>query len=153
MLIAKGYEVGLRRRSTGSRNGSMVKPPASYALCHDPSGKDWPKCSILILPFRRGQGETDYRPAKEYFGYDPGLGVVTSSPPRDLKQWTLVCEVDAIDYWRPGIDHEGDYEHYFKGRGYVWGDKQFPKVYRRGRIYRLELGGGCVVNWRGICHP
>lgn len=152
MLTAKGYEVGLRKKSRGAANGRMIRPPKSFALLHDPSGSDWPRCSLLIAPFQRTRREVDYAPAVEYFGYQPSGGGLTL-PPRDLNLWTFVCEVDAIDYWRPGVDYEGDYEHYFKGRGYVWGDEQFPKVYRRGRVYRLELGGACVVNWRGIVAP
>jgi hypothetical protein len=152
VIVAKGYEVGFLRRP-GSRV-QAVKPPRSYALLHDPSGADWPRNSLLVAPIH-GRGEVgrgaSYGPAIEYFGYEP----VTKKlhiPLKDIREWNLVCNVHGLDYWRPGVKYEGEYEHDFKGRGWTF-EKVFPKLYRRGRVYRLELGPGAIVNWRGIVFP
>jgi len=152
MLTAKGYEVAFRKRSKGKANGRIIRPPKSFALAHDPSGSDWPRCGLLVLPFRRLGDDVSYKPAEEYFGYDP-QGGACRVPPKDLKHWHFVSEIDGIDYWRPGIDYEGDYEHYFKARGHLFGPKEKPLLFRIGKVYRLELGSGCVVNWRGIVTP
>ena len=155
MLIAKGYNVEFRNAETGR----LIRPAGAFL--HDPSGQDWPRCSVLIGSFRRGRKDRlDYRPAVEYFNYEPRGGGF-KPPPKSLNTWTFVAEVDRIkSYIRPGDkEFEGRfdllYEHDFKkvGAGLFMAGKHFPLLFRRGRVHRLELGTGCVVNWRGFVTP
>jgi hypothetical protein len=148
MLVAKGYRAAFRL--AGKKR--VVAAPASAAMLQDPSGRDWSRCSLLFSTFTRKGGATSYRPAVEYFGYDPKEGVVTL-PPKALSEWNFVGEVDYIRYDRPGTKYKGKYDHHFKGSGWFGFQKSFPRLYRRNRIYRLELGSGCVVNWRGLVVP
>jgi len=144
MLIAKGYKVTLVLEA-----GRRVAAPASYALLHDPAGRDWPRCSALVAPFRKGGGQIENSEAKSYFGSDPRAGSVTM-PARSLSGWRRVGAVEQILYSRrrPGnlpASHKADYEHPFK--------EGKATLYRRGRLLRVELGPGCVWNWRGFVTP
>jgi hypothetical protein len=144
MLIAKGYKVTVVLES-----GRHVTAPAAYALLHDPAGRDWPRCSALVAPFRKGGGEIRNREAESYFGSRPREGSV-SVPPRALSVWRRVGAAVQILYSRrrPGnlpAAHKADYEHPFK--------EGKATLYRRGRELRIELGRGCVWNWRGFVTP
>jgi hypothetical protein len=146
VLIAKGYRV--RFVLFGNRS---VRAPAGYALLHDPSGHAWPKCSGLCAPFTKTKETVDDREARSYFGFfsdAPGLGKLVL-PPKDLGSWKRVGEVDEILYTRARPNrlrssHQADYFHPFEGKAVL---------YRRGRLLRIELGRGCVWNWRGIVRP
>lgn len=152
MLIAKGYGVVLKR------DKKTFRPPG--AILHDPSGTDWPKCSVLIGSFTRGKrSEVSSKPAVEYFNYVPRGGAFRL-PARDLKAWKSLGEITYIEYTRPGDkEFEGEsnlrYDHNFAkvGSGFLTSGKHYPKLYRLGRLYRLELGAGCVINWRGFVSP
>lgn len=149
MLIAKGYEVAFKMKA-GSR---VVRAPKAYAMLHDPGGASWPKTSVLVAPFRRlGSSSPPSGDASSYFGYDPRRGEL-ELPPKGLSAWREVGEVAEIDYWRTGT-HEGEYFHRFKGGGWLFSSSQpLPLLYRRGRLMRLELGQGAVLNWRGFVYP
>lgn len=145
MLTAKGYDVGFKLE-----NGREVFAPKSYAMLHDPSGRDWPKCSVLVVSIRKGNEEIDNREAEKYFGYVPHGGR-THLPPENLDRWSLVGDVKEIDYWRPG-EFKGGWYHPFQGGGWLF-PKPFPVLYRNGRALRIELGSGCTLNWRGFVWP
>jgi len=144
MLIAKGYRVNLKLE-----NGRKVRAPASYGLLHDPSGRDWAKCSSLIAPFQKTGDEVSDGEAKSYFGSEPREGRI-ALPPKSLGAWHRVGPVVEIEYTRrrPGrlpADHQADYYHPFEGK--------HPMLYRIGKLLRLELGSGCSWNWRGLIRP
>lgn len=159
MLIAKGYRVALRR----PRSAKLRKLPASYALLHDVKGADWPSCSALIAPFTRSRqqipGNVDVSPAVEYFNYEPRGGHLVL-PSKRLSDWKDLGEVNAITYIRPG-DKEGLgddllYGHEFSNETGWWifkSETGYPRLYKHGRAYRMELPNGCVWNWRGFCYP
>ena len=143
MLIAKGYAVSFILDS-----GHKFAAPRGAALLHDPSGKDWPACSGLVLPISRTSQEIDNRQADNYFGSQPMKGSV-SLPPRSLSEWKRLGMIDEILYSRRrprGLpaDNKGDYFHPFKGEAVL---------YRRGRAYRMELSKSCTWTWRGIVRP
>lgn len=144
MLTAKGYEVSFRLESKRE-----IHAPKRYGMLHDPSGRDWNKNSILVAPFRRMGEEIQSDPAEEYFGYVPKAGRI-HLPPRTLGAWNYAGEVAEIDYWRPG-EHEAEYFHPFENGG--WRFESKPRLYRRSRIFRLELGPGAKLNWRGFIYP
>lgn len=144
MLTAKGYRVAFEVA------GRIVKAPARYAILHDPEGKAWPRCSVLVALFQRGGGHVEDADAERYFGYPPREGSYFT-PPHALSEWKRVGEVSRIDYWRPG-EYEGKWFHPFKDGGWVFKAK-LPVLYRRGRLLRLELHDGCVLSWRGFQWP
>jgi hypothetical protein len=145
MLIAKGYAV-----TAILKTGKHVKAPAGYAMLHDPSGKYWPACSGLVAPIARKSGEAvSCGPAQDYFGHEP-LGGEVDVPPRALSQWKSLGEIDELLYTRRrprGLpaSNAGPYFHPI--------EKGTARLYRLGRMLRIELGSGCVWNWRGIVKP
>jgi hypothetical protein len=150
MLIAKGYRAGFRL--VGKK--TIFAPPRGAAMLHDPSGRDWPRCSVLFASFSRsGSSLGRSNPtAVEYFGYDPKAGSLTV-PPKTLSDWKYLGEVEYIRYDRPGTKYKGRYDHHFKGTGWFGFKSSFPRLYRRGRVYRLDLGSGCDISWRGFVFP
>src|SRR5260370_17393720 len=78
MLIAKGYSVRFILDS-----GHKFSAPRGAALLHDPSGKDWPACSGLVLVIQRTGEEISDSKADDYFGSQPMKGRV-ALPPKPL---------------------------------------------------------------------
>jgi hypothetical protein len=128
-------------------------------MLHDPSGKSWPACSLLIVGFdRRGRVATDDErkgAPKEYLGrkYEPRIGSV-ELPPRSLSEWSSLGEIETIYYVRPGTKAPGKYFHDFgKRRLRAFFKKGKATLYRRGSAYRVELGRGCIAHHDGIVFP
>lgn len=145
MLIAKGYAVRFILEH------GAVRPAAGHALLHDPSGHAWPRCSGLVAPFRKTREEVEDREARSYFGLfsDAPMKGLLALPPRALSDWNYLGDVEEIEYTRrrPGglrASHQAPYFHEFEGR---------VRLYRRGNLFRIELGRGCSWNWRGIVRP
>lgn len=157
MLIAKGYECHL---FVGSREYS---PPASYAMLHDPDGVDWPSDSILFARFSKDREEISYDPAEDYFGDGP-LGGSIQLPPRDLSRWSQIGPVKKIEYTRlrphgMPAKYQGDYYHMFDGSEgllslltFLFTDIE-PSLYRKGRLYRMELPNWASLDDRGFIWP
>jgi hypothetical protein len=130
----------------------------SGAMLHDHTGKTWPKCSLLFSPFQKKGISIDDPPkeARWFYGraYDLSKGSV-HIPPRALSTWSRVDASDNIQYTRPGTRAPGDYEHLFGKRRWqaLYRKGKLPTLYRLGRLYRLELGSGCIVDDRGIVSP
>lgn len=145
MLIAKGYRVVFKMQ-----DGKTVKPPASYAMLHDEDGRDWPRCSALIIPIHpRGTPLSGASKARTYFGHTP-VAASAVLPPRSLGEWHRVGPIAQVLYSRRrprGLpaSHQADYYHPI--------EKGTATLYRRDRWYRMELGPGCQWNWRGIIKP
>jgi hypothetical protein len=144
MLICKGFSVSFVLAS-----GKTVKAPAGYGLLHDPSGKDWAKCSGLVVSFEKGGDEIDDKLAKEYFGHPAREGEL-QLPPHSLSSWKKLGVAKEILYnrRRPGnlpAAHQDKYYHPF--------DKGTATLYRLGRMLRIELGPGCEWSYRGIVRP
>ena len=151
-LIAKGYEVQFKMS-----DGSLVKPPKSYAMLHDPSGIYWPSCSVLVASFERDGAEIEDSPAKEYFGYDP-VGGTIRPPSKNLKNWRFVGDVAEIDYTRtrPGSlpsENKGEYFHPFGEGSWLFPGGKLPSLYKLGRLVRLEFKDGCRLSWKGFEWP
>lgn len=158
MLIVKGSRVRLHMKE----GGPLVRPAG--AMMHDPTGRHWPKNSLLIGPFTRGSEkptEAQYEGApKEYLGrkYNPHVGSV-DLPPKALAEWEDVGEVTRIDYIRPGTKAPGGFRHEFgKPRGFMHAvhlvkGKRRPRLRKCGRFYRLDLGPGAILDDRGIAFP
>lgn len=131
--------------------------PASWGMCHDPDGHDWPKDSFLIIPYRITGEPVDYSPARHYFGhgYDVERGEPTGAlPPKDMRQWSRVGSVKKIWYTRPGTSHPGPFKHEVGG-GWLAAllGKRRAVLYRRRGAYCLDFPDGVIADARGFVHP
>ncbi len=151
MIAAKGYAVALHME--GGRRVLTLEP--KIALLHDEDGAAWPKCSALIAPMKKTGRPLEEVPGRvtKYFGKDYVVrrGEIVL-PPVDLGAWKAVGSVERIDYSREGA-YADDWWHPFETRRFLFWKGDLPVLYRRGRALRLELGSGCVWNWRGIVKP
>lgn len=152
--IVKGHSCLFEMKDGGTirTKGGMI---------HDPSGRSWPRASVLMGPFRaRVRAATDdeyHGDAKSYLGHThhATIGVV-DMPPRGLAQWEYLGEVDRIFYTRTGRKNPGRYQHPFnkpsalatlvKGTGKV-------RLYKHGRFMRLQLPRGAQLDNRGYVWP
>jgi hypothetical protein len=160
MIVDKGEDVGWILS-----DGREVNAPRSAGLLHDPEGHKWPKCSFLVMTYRRSTAlaTDDERSGypKNYFGKDYEACVsIINTPPKSNDEWDLVGEVKKIFYWRPGR-YEGTYKHeinkprgiyrvmfWFKGKGKA-------TLFKRGRAYRMDLSPckKAVADDRGLVFP
>jgi hypothetical protein len=138
MLIAKGYSPSFEMVA-----GKIVRAPKGAALLHDPTGRAWPSCSGLVMTFTKGGGPIEDRDAEDYLGVGPLRGSL-EVPPKALREWKPLGEVEVVNYRRIG-KHAAPYYHPIEGGKAL--------LYRRGRALRIELGSGCVWSWRGIVRP
>jgi hypothetical protein len=160
MLVAKVWRITLVLE-----DGRRIKP--SGAGLHDSTGKDWPKNSVLIVPFQRSNDVLDH-PDKEsaQWSRTPSSVHVGSvdTPTKDIAQWERIGCVEKIDYTRYG-EHASNYTHSFDGHGDKGGDGPMaslllfetgiphPVLYSLSGKYRMELPSGFVFNWRGFVWP
>lgn len=151
-LIQKGRNVEFLMKEGGSHRcqGSMM---------HDPSGRYWPRTSVLCGPLsanaRRAMKEDITAEARHYLNRDPRMARV-DTPPRSIKGWTYLGEVEEIRYTRTGNRSPGRYFHEFskgtalatlvKGKGRA-------RLYRLGRWYRLDLPSNAILDTRGFVWP
>ena len=152
MIIVKGVSVIF-----DLTDGSSVRPRASAGMMHDPTGRAWPKKSLLVGAYQKG-GITDDVPedAKRYLGrnYSAHEGSV-DLPPKRLGEWEKLGEVETIYYRRPGTRAPGKFHHEFNKPGLrrlVHGTGR-AMLYARGSYYRLELPRSAIVDDRGIVWP
>ena len=158
MLIVKGRAVRLHM----AEGGPMVRPRG--AMMHDPNGRAWPACSVLIGPFTAGKRAATPKEYKgtprEYLGktYSPHVGSV-DLPPKDLADWITIGDVTRIDYVRTGRKNPGGYKHTFNApHGVSWfvfalKGKGRAVLRRHGRFYRLDMSHGCHLDDRGFVWP
>src|SRR5260370_11153353 len=137
MLIAKGYSVRFILDS-----GHKFSAPRGAALLHDPSGKDWPACSGLVLVIQRTGEEISDSKADDYFGSQPMKGRV-ALPPKSLSDWKRLGMIDEIEYSRRrplGLpaDNKGDYFHPFKGEAVLYPrGAAFPRQLVKNYVFEL----------------
>jgi hypothetical protein len=143
-----------------------LEPPKTYGLLFDPSGKNWPRCSLLIAPYEEGTREVSPPRglARDYFGDDAKIyrGEV-KLPPRKLGAWQPLGEVDALYYDRTGTAHRGYFRHRFYAPRGLYRllflvkakkrDEHPVIVYEYGEALRIDMPAGCIVDDRGIVMP
>jgi hypothetical protein len=127
-------------------DGKMIRLPASYGTFHDQEGKVLPKCDVFFATYKKTG-----RPAKlglghrRYFGADY-VAQVAVLPKIPIAGWKKIGEVAQIFYVRKGKRASGGFHHPF-AQGHR------PVLYKNGRIYKLSLGSGCLVDDRGFRWP
>lgn len=129
--------------------------PARAGLLHDPSGRDWPRCSALVGPYARTAEPLEDAKAQQYFGrsYQVRAARVTL-PPRPIASWRSVGPVERIWYTRGGTKYPGPFQHKFN-KGWiplVFGKKRVI-LYKLGSWCRLEFPDGCTLDDRGFVRP
>lgn len=140
MLILKGR--GVRFVLEGGRSVRVAG-----GMLHDPDGKDWPRCSVLVGPYDRGQKAARATlGARKYLGRPEGLlGAADVPDDRSLDSWSEIGKAERIYYVRHGEIYGGQlFQHPFK---------RHPTLYRQGKWARLELGRFCIMNERGFVSP
>jgi hypothetical protein len=152
MIIAEDAFVGGDRVALLFTDDSVLELPAAYGWMHDPDGKDWPKCSLLIGPFKRTGKPLDApRAARSFLGHRTLAGR-TDLPARALEGWDNIGRVVEILYTRHG-DHANDFKHGFASGWWFWKKPRPVPAYQRGSFTRLELGRGCKIDFRGLVSP
>jgi hypothetical protein len=128
-----------------SSDGKLISLPAAYGMFHDPSGRDLPKCTLYFGPWKRTNRPVDANLShRRYLGSKGPLKLaIIPEIPRD--GWEQVAKVVKIFYKRRGTRAPHGFYHPFKGKPLT--------LSKNGRFYRLTLGGGCLVDDRGISFP
>lgn len=152
MIEVKGTHVVLELDT-----GRSLRIPGRYGLMHDPSGRAWPRCEVLIGPFMRERRPAAKVPdtARAYFGRKATVleGSVVLPARRG---WTDVGTMKGgrIYYWRGGTKHPGPFKHRFnKDWSSIVLGKRSVVVRRQGRFLSIALGTGCVLDDRGFVIP
>jgi hypothetical protein len=153
VLVCKGKRVRFVMKG-----GRSVR--ARGSMLHDPSGRAWGRCSVLVASFTPGtRRATDAElrgEPRDYFGksYSALVGRI-ALPPKALSEWKRVGEVERIYYWRTGTRAPGPFQHPFGKRRaeFLFVAGKLPVLYHRGGAYRLELGNMCAIDDRGLVYP
>ncbi len=152
-LIAKGRSVAF-----DMKDGSSVR--CSGGMLHDPSGRWWPRNSVLCGPFRVTRKADDDEvsgEARHYLGssHNTKMGSV-NTPPKALGEWKYIGEVEEIWYVRTGKKRPGTYFHPFSKPGAlatILKGKGKARLYKRGNFCRLDLPRGAILDSRGYVWP
>jgi hypothetical protein len=158
--VSLPYVMGTQTRMH-LEGGRILRPRGS--MIHDPSGRHWPKCSLLIAPLGRGSRDAtdkEYEGAPEhYLGRNHSPRVAELELPSKTG-WTIVGHVKRIDYVRGGTRAPGGFRHsinkprgVFKVVHLLKGGKANVVLRKKGKFYRLDLPGGCLIDDRGIVYP
>lgn len=135
----------------------------AHGLLYDPSGRHWPKCSLLVAPFREGEivdvGDTH---AAAYFGKGARVhrGPIVL-PTADAGAWDELGELHQVFYTRTGTRAPGDYKHPFgEPKGMLRVVALLTRALASPVIlseldgaYRIDMPKGCIVDDRGIVLP
>jgi hypothetical protein len=162
MLMVKGTRVAF-----DLADGAEIDVRPGLGMMHDPDGKAWPRCSLLIGPFTKGRAMSSppsaWGAARQYYGrqYAVRQGEV-NLPPRALSGWERLGPVTQIWYTRVGSKYRRsgerpDFRHEYNKPGLLTrmfkGKGRPPVLYSRGEFLRLEMQAGCMLDARGIVFP
>jgi len=138
-------------------NGETITLPARYGQFHDEEGIVLPKCEIFFGPFKKTRERVEMRRVhRRYFGSDH-KAVLAELPNIPMDGWKKIGEVKTIYYVRRGTRAPGGYHHGYQRRGsgfWTWRTPgRHPTLSENGKIYKLSLGSGCLVDDRGYRYP
>jgi len=126
-------------------DGRMLRLPPSYGTFHDQDGVVLPKCDVFFGPFKKTRQPVEMnRSHRRYFGADYSA-VLATLPRIPVEGWKKVGDVSQIFYVRKGKRASGGFHHPFKSRQ--------PTLWKAGRLYKLSLGEGCLIDDRGYAFP
>jgi hypothetical protein len=145
MYIVKGDQVHLHK--VGTKEGQLIALPDKYFMVHDPLGEEERTCDVFVHPPVKGTYAEEgldsglVRQAKDYYGrgHRPRYARLDLSG----RRWNRLYSVDRIEYRRPG-EYADAYFHPY----------EVPvTLFRSGRVYRLALPDGCVLDSHGFVKP
>jgi len=121
-------------------DGRLLRLPPSYGTFHEPGS-----CTVYFGPYKKTGRLVDKDKAqRRYFGPDH-KAYVAILPKLNVAGWRQVGKVSTIYYVRRGKRAPGGFHHPFKSRQ--------PMLSKAGRLYKLSLGSGCLVDDRGYVYP
>jgi hypothetical protein len=121
-------------------DGRLVRLPPSYGTFHEPGS-----CTVYFGPYKKTRERADMnRSERRYFGPDH-KAYVAILPKLSVTGWKMIGKVAVIYYVRRGQRARGGFHHPFKSRQ--------PMLSKAGRLYKLSLGSGCLVDDRGYVYP
>lgn len=135
------------------RSGRIIDVPARSGLIQEAQGNAWPRCVLMVGPFRRG-GETDrVSPvARKWLREDYQAHEGQIDPPRvGSSTWREVGNLARVWYLRTGA-LDVYVKHDFKKRQLLI----FPvksTLSRAGAWWKITMPGTCILNERGIVSP
>lgn len=132
------------------RDGRQFDAPDRAGLMYCTVGSAWPRCVLMVGPFRRG-GETDNisLAARKWLrdDYQPNEGRIDTPP----STWREVGELERIWYLRTGALNVY-VKHKFKKRQLLVIPVK-TTLSRAGKWWKIQLPGTCIINERGIVSP
>jgi len=145
-LMVLGGEIDLDTVDSRGR-GNPIVIPSGYGLVFDPSGRSLDRSSLYVGPIVTTDERVEKLPpfAKDWFGSDYEARKAHVDIPSS--GWDSHAHVVAITYFRPGGDRRGYSDDWFH---------EFSRpvsLFKQGRWYRMDLGRGCKITWRGIERP
>ena len=150
MMVVKGTHVALKRG-----DGSVLELPARYGMLHDPEGAVRKRCEVFFAPFsevRREPPELSAA-ARRYLGDHYEVRLVRTDIPKS--GWVDKGLVTTIWYRRNGnrgkYKANEDFVHPF--RSPIPFVKKPVMLSKSGRVYRIDLGTGAVIDDRGFVFP
>lgn len=129
-------------------DGRHIRLPKTYGTIHDQRGLVLPKCEVFFGPFHKTKTKAKMnRDQRRYFGSEH-QAVIATLPKIPMAGWKKVGDVTMIYYVRRGVRRDAanqGFHHPFK--------QKHPTLYKQGRLYKLSLGDGCLVDDRGYVVP
>jgi hypothetical protein len=127
-------------------DGKHIRLPPRYATFHDEEGTVLPKCAVFFGHFKKTRKPAEMsRADRRYFGAQH-RAVLAELPKIPVDGWREIGPVKMIYYVRRGHRAPGGFHHPFA-------EGHRPILFKQGRLYKLELGSGCLVDDRGYRWP
>lgn len=119
--------------------------PKGYGTFHDQKGLVLPKCQVFFGHWKKTSMPAKMdRSQRRYFGADH-KAFMAKLPKIPVEGWKKIGDVEMIYYVRRGKRAPGGFHHPYKSR--------HPVLYKQGKLFKLDLGDGCVVDDRGYVFP
>jgi hypothetical protein len=137
-------------------DGREIDAAAKSGLIYCAEGSAWPRCVLMVGPFRRGgavEPDEISRAARKFLrtdDYEPNEGSF-NAPAVNSSGWREVGELAKIWYLRQGALNYY-LKHDFKKRQ-LWVFPVKSTLYRAGSWWKIQLPGTCIINERGLVSP
>jgi hypothetical protein len=119
--------------------------PPHYATLHDQEGEILPKCEVFFTPWKdTGRPIETTSSHRRYFG-SSHQSKLAYLPRIYVDGWKPVGEVTQIFYVRRGTRAPDGFHHPFT--------QHPPTLYKNGRLFKMALIDGCLVDDRGYRWP
>jgi len=135
-------------------DGREIDAAAKSGLIYCAEGNAWPRCVLMVGPWKRGRETDDVSRAARKFlrtdEYQPNEGTFIA-PAVNSSSWREVGELARLWYLRQGALNYY-LKHDFKKRQ-LWVFPVKSMLFRQGSWWKIQLPGTCIINDRGIVSP